>query len=149
MRMRRIWRFLIFPVMMLCLPGYSKGRRLITALTFKRDGGSVWGNQLYISITLTGITTLRYISDGSGEPVELENLPITQDRWQTVLAQLEQLTLQQEKTNFIGKLFGKQDGGDFRRLTVTYGRETVTYRWPENGQALESLLEQLVREVTG
>lgn len=147
--MRRICFFLMFSVMMLWLPGCGKDRGAITGLTFERGNGSVWGDQLYINITQSGIITLRYIPEGSGKLVERENLPITQEQWQAVLAQLEQLTLEQEKTNLIGKLFGKRDGGDFRRLTVTYGSETVTYRWPENGQTLESLLEQLVREVSG
>jgi len=147
--MRRIWPFLLFPIVMLWLTGCSRGREPITGLTFERGSGSVWGDQLYISITQRKITTLRYIPDGSGEQVERENLPITQQQWQAVLAQLEQLTLEKERTNPIGKLFGKQDGGDFRRLTITCGSETVTCRWPKNGQALESLLEQLVREVTG
>ena len=147
--MRRFWLFLMLPVMMLGLPGCSKGREPVTGLTFERGNGSVWGNQLYIHMTEAGITTLRYIPDGSGELVEQENLPLTAAQWQAVLEQVEQLALEREKSSLIGKLFGKQDGGDFRRLTVIYGSEAVIYRWPENGQALESLLEQLVREVTG
>lgn len=147
--MRKAWLILILPVMLLWLPGCGKGREPVTGLTFERGNGSVWGNQFYISMTQTGITTLRYIPDGSGELVERENLPITREQWEAVLAQLEQLTLEREKPNLIGSLFGKQDGGDFRHLTVTYGSETVTYRWPENGQALEALLEQLAGEVAG
>jgi len=147
--MRRIWLFLMLPVMMLLLPGCGKDREPVTGLTFERGSGSVWGNQLYIRMTETEIVTLRYIPEGSGELVELENLPITQEQWQAVRDQLEQLTLEEEKPKLLGKLFGKQDGADFRRLTVAYGAETVTCRWPENGQALEGLLEQLVREVTG
>lgn len=147
--MRRFWFFLMFSVMMLWLPGCGKDREAITGLTFERGSGSAWGNQLYISITQSGIATLRYIPDGSSDLVELKNLSITKERWQAVLLQLGQLDLEKEKTNLIGKFFGKRDGGDFRRLTITYGSETVTYLWPENGQTLEALLEQLVREVAG
>ena len=123
-------------------------RETVTGLTFERGSGSVWGNQLYICMTEAQIVTLRYIPEGTSDLVELQNLPITQEQWQTVCQQLEQLTLEEAKPKLPGKLFGKQDGGDFRHLTVAYGSETVDYRWPENGQALETFLEQLVREVT-
>lgn len=147
--MRRIWLLLMLPVVMLGVPGCGKGRGPVTGLTFERGNGSVWGDQLYVSLTASGITALRYVPDGSGELVERENLPLTAEQWQAVLDRLEQLTLEREKSSLIEKLFGKQDGGDFRRLTVTYGTESVPCRWPDNGQPLEALLEQLVKEVAG
>lgn len=149
--MRKLWLILLTPVLMLLMPGChrSNSAEPVTGLTFERGSGSVWGDQLYISLTQERITTLRYIPEGSGELEILEDLPITQDQWQAIIQELEKLPLEREKPNLLEKLFGKQDGTDFRRLTVTRGTETVTYRWPEKGEALELLLEQLVGEVTG
>lgn len=147
--MRRIWLFAILPVLMLWLSGCGKDRKAVTELIFERGNGSVWGHQFYIRMTPTRIAVLRYIPDGSGELTERENIPIAPEQWQAVLSQLEQLTLVKERSNRIGALFGKQDGSDFRRLTVVCGSESVSYRWPEDGQALEALLEQLVQEAAG
>lgn len=141
---RIIWLILLTPVLL--FPGCSQSRTsaAVTGLTFDRGCGSTWGNQLYISLTQTRITTLRYIPEGSSELQILEDLPITPRQWQSITQALEQLTLKKEKTT----LSGKQDGGDYRCLTLTYGKKSVTYRWPDNGAILETLLEQLVQEVT-
>lgn len=142
---RILWLFLLLPVL---LAGCGGKTEKLTGLTFDRGSGSTWGNQLYIVLTQTQIVTLRYIPAGTGELVTLEQLPITAEQWQTVVDALEKLQPEEEKTSWLGKLFEKQDGGDYRRLTLTYGEHSAVYRWPADGQQLEDLLEQLVSEVT-
>lgn len=142
---RILWLFLLLPVL---LAGCGGKTERLTGLTFDRGSGSTWGNQLYIVLMQTQIVTLRYIPAGTGELVTLEQLPITAEQWQTVVDALEKLQLEEEKTSWLGKLFEKQDGGDYRRLTLTYGERSAVYRWPADGQQLEALLEQLVSEVT-
>ena len=146
---RFLWLFLFIPILLLTGCGEKPEQRKLTGLIFDRGNGSVWGNQLYISLTENQILTLRYIPAGSGEMQTLNQIPITPEQWQTVSQVLEQLQLEEEKPTLFGKLFQKQDGGDYRRLTLTYGETSVTYRWPAEGTQLESLLEQLVKEVTG
>lgn len=146
---RFLWLFLLVPVLL--QSGCSRGQepQSPTGLTFDRGSGSSWGNQLYISMTETRISTLRYIPEASGQLKTLEQLPITQEQWKAILGALEQLPLEEEKTSWLGKLFQKQDGSDYRRLTLTYGEKAISYRWPAEGAQLERLLEQLVEEVTG
>lgn len=146
---RLLWLILLLPVLLLSGCGHKPELQALTGLTFDRANGSQWGNQLYIALTQTQIVTLRYIPEGSGELVTLEQLPVTAEQWQTLAAALEQLPLEEEKTSFLEKLFPRQDGSDHRRLTLTYGEASVTYRWPAEGTQLESLLEQLVCEVVG
>ena len=143
---RLLWLFLLFPVL---LTGCGKKTETLTGLTFDRGSGSAWGSQLYIALAETQIVTLRYIPAGTGELVTLEQLPITSEQWQAIVDALEKLQLKEEKTSWLGKLFEKQDGSDYRRLTLTYGETSVTYRWPAEGAQLERLLEQLVSEVAG
>ena len=145
--MRRIWLLGMLPVRMLRLPGCGKYREAVTELIFERGNGSEWGHQLYIRITPTRIAALRYIPAGFGEPIDREDIPIAPEQWQAVLWQLEQLSLVKERANLIRNFFGKQDGSDYRRLVVSYGSKSISYRWPKNGQTLESLLERLVQEV--
>lgn len=148
--MRRfLWLFIFVPILLLTGCGREPVRSKLTGLTFDRGSGSVWGDQLYLCLTETEILTLRYIPEGSGELKTLERLPVTQEQWQAITSVLEQLTLEKEKDSLLGKLFQKQDGGDYRRLTLTYGETSIIYRWPAEGAQLESLLEQLVSEVTG
>ena len=148
--MRRfLWLFIFVPILLLTGCGREPVRSKLTGLTFDRGSGSVWGDQLYLCLTETEILTLRYIPEGSGELKTIERLPVTQEQWQAITGALEQLTLEKEKDSLLGKLFQKQDGGDYRRLTLTYGETSIIYRWPAEGAQLESLLEQLVSEVTG
>lgn len=144
---KTLWLLLFVPILLLQGCGGDPGPENLTGLVFDRGSGSSWGNQLYIALTEDGITTLRYIPEGTTELKILEQLPITQEQWQALTQQLAQLTLTREKPSFLGKLFQKQDGGDYRRLTLIYSEKEVSYRWPAEGDRLESLLEQLVREV--
>lgn len=146
---RLLWLILLLPVLLLSGCSHKPELQALTGLTFDRTNCSQWGNQLYIALTQTQVVTLRYIPEGTGELTELEQLPITAEQWQRLVAALEQLPLEEEKTSFLEKLFPRRDGGDQRRLTLTYGETSVTYRWPAEGAQLESLLEQLVSEVVG
>lgn len=145
---RFIWLFLLLPALM--LPGCNSkpGLNDLTGLTFERGSGSSWGDQLYISLAQSHILTLRYIPAGIGQLVTLEQIPITPSQWQAIVQMLEQLPLKEKRTSLLGDLFQKQDGSDYRRLTLTYGERTTTYQWPADGELLERLLEQLVEEVT-
>ncbi len=146
---RVVWLFLLLPVLL--MPGCSHEPTLqsLAGVTFDRGSGSVWGNQLYISLTETRIVTLRYIPKGTAEQKTLEQLPLAPEQWQEVVRVLEQLPLEKEKRSLLENLFPKQDGGDYRRLTLTYGKTAITYRWPDEGTQLERLLEQLAEEVSG
>lgn len=144
---KMLWLLLLLPVL-LCGCGQTPKTEQLTGLTFERGNGSVEGDRLYIAMTESQITTLRYMPADSAQVQLLEQLSITPEQWQSVIRALEQLTLERKKVSFLEKLFPRQDGGDYRKLTLTYGEQEIAYRWPSNGQLLESVLEQLVAEVT-
>lgn len=142
-----IWLLICVPLL---LQGCSSapGSDTPTGLIFDRGNGSVWGNQLYIHLTKNTIITARYIPEGSAELMTLEQLPIPPEQWQLISQALQQLKPEREKPSLLEKLFPKQDGGDYRRLTLIYGQKEITCRWPVGGEQLEALLEQLIREVS-
>lgn len=145
---RIIWLIALLPALMLSGCSLKPELKNLTGLTFERGSGSSWGDQLCISLTQSQILTLRYFPAGTGQLVTLEQIPITQDQWQAIVRVLEQLPLKEKRTSLLGGLFPKQDGSDYRKLSLTYGEKTISYEWPEDGEKLERLLEQLVEEVT-
>ena len=145
---RMIWLIALLPVLMLSGCGLKPELKNLTGLAFERGNGSSWGDQLYISLTQSQILTLRYIPAGTGQLVTLEQIPITQDQWQAIVRVLEQLPLKEKRTSLLGGLFQKQDGSDYRKLTLAYGEKKIAYEWPAEAEGLERLLEQLVEEVT-
>lgn len=142
-----IWLLFCVPLL---LQGCSSapGSDVPTGLIFDRGNGSVWGNQLYIQLTQDTIITARYIPEGSTELKTLEQIPLAPGQWQAIAQALQQLKPEQERPSLLKKLFPKQDGGDYRRLTLIYGQKEITCRWPAGGEQLEALLEQLIREVS-
>lgn len=145
--MRRILLLLLLtPVLLGCSANPTPGT--VTGLIFQRNNASTWGDQLYLHLTPTQVVTVRYIPEGTSQLQTLEQLPLTQAQWQSILRELEQLSLERAKSSWLETLFPRQDGADSRSLTLLYGQQQITYRWPTGGEALEQLLEQLVQEVT-
>lgn len=117
----------------------------MTRFVFDRGHGSAWGNQLYIEICPGEITVVRHVGE-DGALQTKEHLPISAEEWQQLERLLEDVTLEKSpawKRLFAGNV---KDGGLYRQLTITYDSKQISYRWPENGDALESFLEQLARE---
>ena len=129
----------------LLLSGCSaKRNQELTAISFNRGHGSVWGNQFYIEISPVEIVTARYIPEGSWDLVTVEHLPITDAQWQTIKSAVEQLPLEKARTNIWVKQ--KLDGSEFRELTLVWGKKENTYYWPNKPEAqqLEALFEALL-----
>ena len=129
----------------LLLSGCSaKRNQELTAISFNRGHGSMWGNQFYIEISPVEIVTARYIPEGSWDLVTVEHLPITDAQWEKIKSAVEQLPLEKARTNIWEKQ--KLDGSEFRELTLVRGKKEVTYYWPNKPEAqqLEALLEALL-----
>lgn len=141
---RRLW--VLVPLLALgFLAACGKESRTMTKFVFDRGHGSAWGNQLYIEICPEEITLLRQVGE-DGALQTKEHLPITGEDWRQLEGLLEDVTLEKPpawKRLFTGNV---KDGGLYRRLTITYDGEQISYWWPENGDALEHFLEQLARE---
>lgn len=129
----------------------TKQAGTVRKIVFDRGNGSVWGDQFYIELCPEEITTVRYFPAGSSEYVTREHIPIDSKIWEEALSSVRILEekLEPDTPGFFQKLFGsqKQDGGDYRKLTV-YRTEAdgVTYKLPADpaAQALEAFLENLV-----
>ena len=120
---RLIWIFLLTPVLAMMLPSCGGEKAEITQLTFDLGNGSSWGDQLYVCVKSDCIVTLRYYSSETEGVEVLENIPITESQWQTLIDSLDGVELKKEKSGLLEKLFGKTDGGDYCRLTVAYGEK--------------------------
>ena len=133
----------------LLLAGCSAGQGDLMGVWFHRGHGSAWGNQFYMHLQPTQIRLARYIPEGSSELVTVENIPITEEQWETVKNAVEQLPLEKARTRLWEKQ--KVDGSQFRELTLLRGKKETTYWWPDTpeAQALEQLLEQLLAESLG
>lgn len=148
---RQLFRRVLLILLLLPLTGC--GRSVPTeapnGIVFERGHGSAWGNQFYIEICPERIIVARYIPEGSSELGIVEDIAITREQWQQVESQLASMTLEKEQVSLWKRLFGgrAQDGGEYRRLTLLYGDRELSCRWPADGEGLEALLEQLVREV--
>ena len=94
------------------------------------------------------IVQLQYVLEGAGQPETLEQIPITDGQWTQLCAAVWDLDLKQFRQSWWQELLKsrKQDGSDYRTLTLTWenGKET-TYQLPADGQSdtLEQLLKQL------
>lgn len=123
----------------------------VCKIVFDRGSGSTWGNQFYIELCPEEIITVRYFPAGSSDFVTREHIPIDGNIWEDALSAVQTLEdkLEANSQSFWQKLLGgqKQDGGDYRKLTVyrTSGEE-VSYKLPADpaAQSLEALLESLV-----
>lgn len=142
-----LWLFLSVPILLQGCRGVLPAEQL-TGLIYERGNGSVWGEQLYISLTEDRILALRYMPEGSSQVETREQLPITPEQWQSVTRLVSQLNPERARPSLFDKLFPRQDGSDFYRLTLVYGEKEIPYRLPAGAEELEALLEQLVREVT-
>ena len=139
----------VFILLLACLTVFPAGctqkeETAVTGICFERGHGSAWGNQFSIRVDARQIITASYIPQGSSEPVTVEQLPITETQWQELTDLLAQLSLKKARRNFWD--FHKLDGGEFRKLTLTYGSKEISYQWPSGEQAAawEALLESLV-----
>lgn len=125
-----------------------------TGIVFQRGHGSAWGNQFYIEVYADRIAAIHYFPEGASEQVVRENIPITAQQWQALMDVLQTMELK-EKSTWKEALFGgsKQDGGEFRELTLIRETEKGTVRtrcqWSQSEQAaaLEALLEQFAENL--
>ena len=149
---RVVCLFLLSGVILFSLTGcHQEESGEMTQITFERGSGSIWGNQFYIEVCPRQILLVRYFPEGSSQQQTKEQIPITQEQWDTLFRAVQALELTPEKTSFLQTLFGGQmlDGGEYRKLTLVWqtaaGEKEITYRWPGGPQAdrLEQLLEQL------
>lgn len=145
---RLIWLILLTPVLAMLLPSCGGEKAEITQLTFDRGNGSSWGDQLYVCVKSDRIVTLRYYSSETEGVEVLEDLPITEAQWQSLVEALDGVELKKEKSGLLEKLFGKSDGGDYRRLAVAHGEKSVVYGLSDNADSLEKAFIDLVAEVT-
>ena len=115
----------------------------VTGIIFQRGHGSAWGNQFSVEVNGTEIVTAEYLENG--ELVTVTHVPISEARWQSICALIEQLPLEKARSDIWDK--HKLDGGEFRKLTLVQGTTKTEYRWPDTAEAeqLEQLLEALVR----
>lgn len=135
--------------LLLGLTGCSAKQPLaITELRFERGNGSVGGNRFYIQVRADQILQLQYVPEGTGQLQTLEQIPLANEQWTQLCAAVWDLDLKQFRQRWWQELLKsrKQDGGDYRTLTLTWenGKET-TYQLPADGQSdtLEQLLKQL------
>ena len=134
-------RLVAMVLALVSLSGCGRTQAPITELHFRRGHGSAWGNQFYIEVNGTEIVTAEYIENG--DLVTVTHIPISEDQWQTILAQTEQLPLKKARSDAWEK--NKLDGGEFRELTLVRGTKKTAYRWPNTPEAeqLEQFLESL------
>lgn len=126
----------------------------IIGIIFERGHGSMWGNQFYIHVEKTEIVQSRYIPENAQDQQTRQNIPITQQQWEELLAAVQMLKLQEECPSLWESLLGnsKLDGGEYRELILIWstpkGEKEMSYQWPgdERAEKLEILLTQLIME---
>jgi len=131
--------------------GCAQEENLLVGIIFERGHGCAWGNQYYVEVCREEIVMLRYFPEGASEPVTEEHIPIASGQWLGLTQLLQTMELEEKRSFWLRSFFGrnKQDGGEYRSLTLIRQREKKTqktgYRWPQTPQAeeLELLLVQL------
>ena len=132
----------------MCGCGRKTTSAQLTGMILERGHGSMWGNQFYIDVCPTQINQIRFFSpdDPGGELLLRENIPISPEDWEEIVAAVNTLTpnLQKEKRQKESSLM--LDGGAFYKLTLMWDGEATTYRWPEDEAAtkLERILENFI-----
>lgn len=132
----------------------EKGDVSLNRLVFDRGHGSMWGNQFYIEVTETEIVYAAYFPEGASEQTTCQNIPITEETWASIVSAVDTLKpeLVKDTPTLWEKLAGsrKQDGGEYRKLTLSWqtssNTEDVLYKWPASSAAtqLETLLQSLL-----
>ena len=148
-------KYIIAGCMLLCamLAACEQKEAKLVGIQFERGHGSQWGNQFYVEVTAREIVITRYFQTGASEQTVREHVPLSQAQWECLADTLRTLELKEAQDSWLDQILGfdKVDGGEFRRLTLTWetekGTKRVSYQWPQDVQAasLEALLEQLAR----
>ena len=132
------------------MPIALSARGTLVKFHYARGHGSVWGDQFRIEVCPTQIIQAFYFPERRGQPVEREQVPITQEQWlqleAAVNALFPLLRKKRRQRSF------QVDGTRFRNLTLTrqqWGRQRQ-YRYtcpdcPETNQ-LETLLQAMIKE---
>lgn len=142
-----IWALLLLAFLLLAGCGPREHGEM-TGIIFDRGHGSEWGNQFHIEVCAREIVVARYFPNGSADQNTCEHVPITVQQWEAICQAIRSMDLREKRTSWFQKIWAssKQDGGEYRTLTVIWDQDVeIVYQWPESQQAkdLETLLEQL------
>ena len=148
-------------------PGGDDPTRLpgaLTAVSYSRTVGMVWGDNYSVRVTSQGIEAIEYFDEQDSEYRELENVSLPEERWQQVEAAVLEawpgLTefRPRKKTLWDWVFAGVEplDGGDSTKLSLAWetpeGIVSMEYNWKHDDpkvQQLFTLLTAFQNDVKG